>query len=99
MSNPVLLIRNQHNQYLDKKNSWHSGKDSASLYQTPHHDEALNTLIEINGKDIDLRGTIIEVELDEKKRPIVDVDMDAVIMDKLQEQNKLLASNASPTEE
>ncbi len=78
----VFVIKNQHNQYLDKHSDWLSGKDSHVLFRADHHDQALNTLLETNSKDITLRGRIIEVEADEKKNPIVDVSEDALALDK-----------------
>jgi hypothetical protein len=78
----VFVIKNQHNQYLDKHSDWHSGKDANALFRADHHDQALNTLLEVNAKDILLRGKIIEVELDEKKRPIVEVSPEAIALDK-----------------
>ena len=46
-----------------------SGKDASVLFNQPHYDQALNQLIEINAKDIELRGTVLEVALDDSKRP------------------------------
>jgi len=78
----VFVIKNQHDQYLDKHSDWHSGKDANTLFRADDHDQALNTLLEVNTKDISLRGKIIEVELDEKKRPIVEVSPEAIALDK-----------------
>lgn len=81
MTQSVFVIRNQHQQYLQKKMTWHSGKDNASLYNTDHHDEALNTLLELNSKDIELRGEILSVDRDEKKNPLVEIDDNAIALD------------------
>ncbi len=78
---PVFVIRNQFDQYLDKHSGWQSGKDVQALFRSSHPDEALNTLLELNSKDISLRGDIIEVETDEKKRPIVEVSEGALALD------------------
>lgn len=67
----TFVIRNQDGQYLTKKGEWASGKEPAGLYHQPHHDQALNQLIEVNAKDIYLRGTILELKVCEKRRPIV----------------------------
>ncbi|PCJ36741.1 MAG: hypothetical protein COA99_13065 [Moraxellaceae bacterium] len=67
----TFVIRNQEGQYLTKKSEWVSGKDAAVLYHQSHHDQALNQLIELNAKDIFLRGSAVELELSEKRRPIV----------------------------
>ena len=67
----AFVIRNQDGQYLTKKGEWVSGKEAKGLYHQAHQDQALNQLIEVNAKDIYLRGNIIELELCEKRRPIV----------------------------
>jgi len=77
----LFVIRNQFDQYLDKHSGWISGKDPQALYRSEHHDQALNTLIEVNSKDISLRGDIIEVDSDEKKRPVVEVSEAAIALD------------------
>lgn len=67
----AYVIRNQLGQYLTRKGEWVSGRDTASLFHQPWFDQALNHLIEINAKDIELRGKVVELELDERDRPIV----------------------------
>ena len=54
----AYVIRNQLGQYLTRKNEWVSGRDTASLFQQPWYDQALNQLIELNAKDIELRGKV-----------------------------------------
>lgn len=67
----AYVIRNQLGQYLTRKGEWVSGRDTASLFHQPWFDQALNHLIEINAKDIELRGRVVELDLDERDRPIV----------------------------
>ena len=69
----AYVIRNQIGQYLTRKGEWVSGKDGSVLFNQPHYDQALNQLIEINAKDIELRGTVLEVGVDDSKRPPVPV--------------------------
>jgi len=71
MSEPVFVIQNQHGYYLTRQNEWNDGHDAAALFKTPYRDIALNTLIELNAKDIELRGNIVSVALNEKGVPIV----------------------------
>lgn len=78
MSKKVFIIQNHLHQYLGKQSNWLSGKDAQSLYRSDFHDEALNTLIELNAKDISLRGVILEVDIDLKKRPVIDVSEEAL---------------------
>ena len=77
MERDVFVIRNQDNFYLAKSGKWLSGKDSQSLYRTEHHDEALNTLLEINAKDILLRGKILAVIEIDKGKLDIEVDEEA----------------------
>ncbi len=65
----VFIIQNQLDLYLDKHQNWISSENKGLIYRTQYHDEALNLLIEINAKDINIRGKILEVELDEKQQP------------------------------
>lgn len=67
----AYVICNQLGQYLTRKGEWVSGRDSSVLFHQPWFDQALNHLIEINAKDITLRGKVVELELDDKGRPIV----------------------------
>lgn len=78
----VFVIRNQFDQYLGKHSDWLSGRAPQQVYRAGHHDEALNTLIEINAKDITLRGNILETGLDEKKNPMLEVSEAALALEK-----------------
>ena len=68
----TFVVRNQLGQYLTRKNEWVSGKDPAELFHQPHYDQALNQLIELNAKDIELRGKVCEVGLSDKGRPVIE---------------------------
>ena len=68
----TFVVRNQLGQYLTRKNEWVSGKDAAELFHQPYYDQALNQLIELNAKDIELRGKVCEVAMSDKGRPIIE---------------------------
>ena len=88
----AFVIRNQDGQYLTKKGEWVSGKEATGLYHQAHYDQALNQLIEVNAKDIYLRGIILELDLCEKRRPVVlEYGPDP-------EQPELLSEGAEPEE-
>lgn len=73
------VIRNQNNLYLCRGDmEWDTGKDVTKIVSFNHYDEALNTLIEKSAKDIELRGSVLEVDCDEKGRPVVEVLVDSV---------------------
>ena len=67
----AYVIRNQLGQYLTRKGEWVSGKDTGALFHQPWFDQALNHLIEVNSKDIELRGKVVELDMDDKGRPLV----------------------------
>jgi len=71
MPEPVFVIRNQHGLYLTRQNEWVDGHDAAPLFKAAFRDMALNTLIELNAKDIELRGVLVEVEVNDKGLPKV----------------------------
>ena len=67
----VFILQNQYGQFLNKECEWVSGSDANALFRSPHHDVALNHLIEVNAKDYSLRAAVITCELDSKGRPVV----------------------------
>lgn len=67
----AYVIRNQHGQYLSRRDDWVSGRDASAVFFKAHYDEALNQLFEVSTKDISLRGKVVKVELSELKRPLL----------------------------
>ncbi|MCG8315434.1 MAG: hypothetical protein MI976_19670 [Pseudomonadales bacterium] len=74
----AYVVCNQLGQYLTKKGEWCSGKDANQVFFKTHFDEALNQLFEVNTKDIELRGKVVEVEVEDKKPVIVSYGPDPV---------------------
>lgn len=74
----AYVVRNQLGQYLTKKGEWCSGKEANSVFCKLYFDEALNQLFEINTKDIELRGKVVEVEIEDKKPILTDYGPDPV---------------------
>ncbi len=68
----VFVIRNQLGHYWGKAKQWEDGSEPRTVLRVQHRDEALNTLFELSAKDVDLRGDIIAVELNEKGLPVVE---------------------------
>lgn len=76
------IIRNQNNLYLCRGEvEWDTGKDASKVVSFPYYDEALNTLIEKSAKDIELRGSVLEVDCDDKGRPLVEVLVESIERD------------------
>lgn len=67
---PSYLIKNCNMQYMSKNMAWICDH-SAPLFHTPHKDVALNQLVEVNSKDIQLRAEVVSCDLDAKGRPIL----------------------------
>ncbi|MEZ5530506.1 MAG: hypothetical protein R3E57_11365 [Porticoccaceae bacterium] len=57
------MLRNQHGQWLDKSLNWLDHCPPGQRFKTPHHDVALNQLVELNARDISLRGEVERHEL------------------------------------
>lgn len=68
----IFVIRNQHGLYLNKQHEWVEGREAASLYRTPHRDEAINTVFEASIRDISIRAEVVACRLDERNLPRVD---------------------------
>lgn len=72
MSNTVFLIRNQLGQFWARSGEWVDGREPQRLLKLKHEDEALNQLVELSAKDIDLRGEVTDCTLNEKKEPQIE---------------------------
>ncbi|WP_370980670.1 hypothetical protein [Agaribacterium sp. ZY112] len=59
MDNAVYILRNQHQQYLNKSHEWIAGGDSKTLYRSSHKDEAINEKVELTVKNPDLRIRVV----------------------------------------
>lgn len=67
----IYIIKSHDESILGKDFDWLDGTNASLIFKTPHRDIALNQLIELNAKDINLRAQIIECEADKKGRPIM----------------------------
>lgn len=70
----VFILQNQDGCFLNKQKEWTDGRDAGQLYRSPHHDEALNHMVEINSKDYTQRINIVECPLSDKRQPMLDPD-------------------------
>lgn len=67
----LFIISNSQGHFYSKQKDWTDGKQPHSIYRAKHFDEALNTLLELNAKDIEMRGQVLEAEIDERGEPVV----------------------------
>lgn len=68
----IFVIRNQLGHYWGKGKQWVDGSEPKTVMKLKHNDEAVNTLVELSSRDIDLRGEIVEVELNSRGEPKVE---------------------------
>ena len=94
MSN-AFVVRNQLGQYWGKKKSWVDGTKRKKVAVFKHEDEGLNQLVELSSKDIDLRGEVAPVTLDERGVPDVQPSEHRI----LDEEDLLEASGEAPGED
>ena len=80
----IFIIKSHDGSLLGKDLSWLDGANANLLFRAPNRDIALNQLIELNAKDINLRAQIIECDADKKGRPARLTDA------------TVIASNAAP---
>jgi hypothetical protein len=72
MSDAVFVIRNQLGQYWTRSSEWVDGREPQRLLKLRHHDEAVNQLVELSSKDIDLRGEVLSCALNDRGEPEVE---------------------------
>jgi len=72
MSDTIFVIRNQLGQYWTRAGEWVDGREPQRLLKLRHRDEALNQLVELSARDIDLRGEVVSCELSGRGEPVVD---------------------------
>ena len=68
----VFVIRNRLGHYWGRGKSWVDGSEPRAVLRCRHRDEAINTLFELSSKDIELRGEVLGVELNERGDPRVE---------------------------
>ena len=91
----VYVVRNQLGHYATKQKDWECGREPKLLFRSPHRDEALNLVFELSSKDIELRAEAVEVALDEKKQPVVEVTAEPIVRE-IPEQ--VAAEDVEPTD-
>lgn len=67
----IYILQKHDKTTLNSDLEWISDIKPSDLFYTPHRDIALNQLIELNAKNIDLRADIIECDADAKGRPVL----------------------------
>ena len=68
----VLILRNQHDEFLTKAKEWIAAGDSKTLYRTEFRDEIINEKVELTVKHPELRMSIIPAEAADNGRLRID---------------------------
>jgi|GEM_PF-6337783 len=72
MTPHVYLIQNQDKLLLGRQRQWLNGHDPGAWYKTPHKDEAVNEMFEINARDYSQRLSLVHCPLNDKGHPQLD---------------------------
>jgi len=69
----VYVVQSAEGHYFSKRSEWLSGKDASQIYVGKYKDDALNQLIDITIKDVTVRAKVVEVELNDRKQPVLEI--------------------------
>lgn len=70
----VFILQNQDNLFLNRHSEWVEGREAASLFKTPHKDEAVNQVFEVSSKDYTQRVQILGCKVNDKNIPQIPDD-------------------------
>jgi hypothetical protein len=79
--NTVFVVQSAQGHYFSKHSEWLSGKDAGQIYTGKYKDDALNRLIEITIKDVTVRAKVVEVELNARKLPVLEIILENDLID------------------
>ncbi len=68
----LFILQNHDKLFLGRQKEWLDGRDPASLFKTPHKDEAVNQVFEISSKDYTQRIKVVSCKVNEKGLPVIE---------------------------
>lgn len=68
----LFILQNHDKLFLGRQKEWLDGSDPASLFKTPHKDEAVNQVFEISSKDYTQRIKVVSCKANEKGLPVIE---------------------------
>lgn len=90
--NKVFVVQSAEGHYFSKHGQWLSGKEASQIYFGKYKDEALNQLIDITIKNVDVRAKVVETQLNARNYPILEILVETDLIDSheqlLQEQQQ-----------
>lgn len=73
MEDSIFVIRNQLGQFWTRSGEWVDGREPQRLLKQRHRDEAVNQLVELSARDVNLRGEVLRCEVNGRGEPLVEV--------------------------
>lgn len=67
----TFVIQNQHGHYWSKQKDWTDGRDRRLVFRTNDKVDVINLVFELSSKDVGLRATHVECEMDDFGNPLV----------------------------
>ena len=64
----VFILKNQHDEYLNKQREWISAGDSKQLFRCSERDEIINEKAELTIKQVTLRISVVEATAEDNGR-------------------------------
>ena len=92
----VFVIRNQLGHYWGKSKAWVDGSEARAVMRARHEDEAINTLVELNARDFELRGEVVAVPLNERGQPDIEPSQIPLLSEPEPEQDQERETQAEP---
>ncbi len=78
----VFVVQSAEGHYYSKQGLWLSGKDAGLIYFGKYKDEALNQLLDITIKDINVRARVLEVDFNPQRRqPLLEILVETDLID------------------
>ena len=71
----LFILQNHDKLFLGRQKEWLDGRDPASLFKTPHKDEAVNQVFEISSKDYTQRIKVVSCKVNEKGLPVIEPEL------------------------
>jgi len=79
--NKVFVIRSAEGHYFSKHGEWLIGKEANQIFIGKYKDDALNQLIDITIKNVDVRAKVVETELNSRNLPVLEIIAESDLID------------------
>jgi len=98
--NTVFVVQSVEGHYFGKQGQWLSGKEPNFVFVGKYKDDALNQLIDITLKNVDVRARVVETQLNARNLPILEIIADSDLISaedfSMQEQYEQLTDDNKP---